>query len=321
MACRISWRQPCGFHLGISLDGLLGFSALAASPAPLTSPPAVSSSPAQNPTEPGPTPTTGPTANTEPVPTTVPAGEIAFTGNARDSGYDMDGNGLFEFLRVDIEVDVIEAGWFGVTAALTTPDGRMVALGGLTPDLFRTAPVASTELQAGVQAIAIYFDGRAVRSSEADGPYTVTVGFSDATGSLAGVDLATQHYSHLAVMGDLIEVQNIRDDGVDTDAIPGYNLLRVASDINLLAAGQVTVQGQLFAGSTFLGDVTQTRDLETGGQTVDLDFPGVFIVGSSMDGPFTVYLTFSDAYSSSSRTFDTKAYRHQEFQVPRPVHR
>jgi len=240
-----------------------------------------------------------------------------FTGSASDTGYDNDSNGLFEHLQVDIEVHVIQAGNFGFLAALTTVSGDLITLGSLDPNLNRDAPVTNATLATGVPDVSIYFNGRDIRLFGADGPYTISVGLFDDQGTLLDTaDFTSGIYSYLAFQGLLGEVQSLSDGGVDTDSTPGYNLLRIATRINVLAAANLTVQGQLFAGSTFLANVTETASLDAGTHILNLDFPGAAIATSGLDGPYTVYLSVHDGYYTGNVEHTTAAYSAAEFERP-----
>jgi hypothetical protein len=249
------------------------------------------------------------------TPATEATGEASFTGQHSDTGYDADGNGLFDHLRVDIELNVTRAGSFGITPVLLTSTGELVASGDLYAGFDRQAPVLSTTLSTGSQIVSIYFSGRAIRDSGADGPYSVRVTLTDDAGnSLAAADFTTGAYDHLQFQGLLPEVQRISDSGVDTDSVSGYNLLRVTLHVNMLAAGDVAVQGQLFAGDTYLADAAVTANLGAGPQTLNLDFPGGAIAAGGLDGPYMVYLTVYDGTYTTNPEHTTSAYRHTAFQ-------
>ena len=73
----------------------------------------------------------------------------AFTGKATDAGFDPDGNGLFEYLKVDVELEVIQPGHLTVVSNLLTPEGDPVAIGSLEPAIFRQIWAHGTEVQGG----------------------------------------------------------------------------------------------------------------------------------------------------------------------------
>jgi hypothetical protein len=245
------------------------------------------------------------------------AGTATFTGVHSDAGYDADGNGLFEHLKVDVEMNVTVAGAFGFMPVLLSSSGDLVAVGSLDPDLSSMAPLLDATLGPGAQTLSFYFNGRAIRDSGTGGPYSVSVELVDEDGNtLDTTTFDTSTYGNLQFQGLLPAVQSVTDSGVDTDATPGYNLLRIAVQADMAAAGNVTVQGQLFAGGSYLGDTTTTASWGAGSQTVNLDFPGVAIAASGLDGPYTVYLTVNDDNYSDSLEHTTAAYSYTAFQLP-----
>jgi Domain of unknown function (DUF4785) C-terminal domain len=254
------------------------------------------------------------------TPNPATSGEAALIGNSTDSGYDMDGNGLFEHLRVDVQVNVTTAGDRGFVAYLVDSHGNLVTPGNLDPDLHRTSPATFATLDAGVHSVPLYFSGAAIKAAGRDGPYTVRIELTDDAGaSLGSASYTTAAYSHKTFQGLLFEVQDITDSGVDTDALPGYNVLRVSVELNALAAGTAKIQDQLFAGETFLGDATQTIALAAGSHTISLDLPGEAISANGLDGPYTVYLSIADANYTEQREHTTAAYSHTAFQSPAAI--
>ena len=198
--------------------------------------------------------------------------------------------------------------------------GRGFMFGGVTTDIKLDAPLTSLNLGAGTQTVTVYFLGNALRSSAINGPYTATLSLNNATAAPIGPLLhTTQPYSYLEFQGLLAEVQSISDQAVSTDGIPGFDELRTALVLNVLGASQFTIQTQLFAGSTFLGNVTRQVNLLPGLQTLVLGFPGVPIGVSGQNGPYTVHLSISDAHFTEDRTHATQAYLAQDFQVPAAV--
>lgn len=241
--------------------------------------------------------------------------DAAAFGSARsDQGYDADGNGLFDQLKVEIAVDIAQAGDFGFAATLTGPAGALIAQGSLDPTPMRAAPQIATALEAGAHTIAIYFDGSTIRNSGADGPYQVRIDLVDRRGAvLDSAGFATGTYTHQAFQGLLARVRSLRDQGVEADAKPGYDALRITIDLDVLAAADITVQAQLFAGDTSLGDAMQSPRLEAGVHTLMLDFPSAEIAAARLNGPYTVYLTISDAHFIDNQTYTTSAYTFTEF--------
>lgn len=241
----------------------------------------------------------------------------AFTGVNSDTGYDPDGNGLFEHLEFSAGVEVTEAGNFTVLATLADAGGSLISWGSLDPDLTRHAPLLNTTLDVGVQSVPIYFNGFAIRTAGADGPYTVEIGlYDEAANLLDSAIFTTSSYDYQEFQGLLAQVQSLSDVGVDTDSTPGYDLLRLTAIVDMAAAADVSLQAQLFAGDEFLADVIENINLGAGSQAVDLDFPGAAIAAGGLDGPYTVYLTVSDVYYNDNHEHETAAYSYTDFQPP-----
>lgn len=86
--------------------------------------------------------------------------DLQLTGGVTDQAFDDDGNGLFDRLVVDVEVDVLRAGFYTWSYKLTGADGTEIDFGS-----------ASGSLAAGVGNLRLTFSGEAIGASGIDGPY------------------------------------------------------------------------------------------------------------------------------------------------------
>jgi hypothetical protein len=245
-----------------------------------------------------------------------PAGIAAAGGQATiaglaEHGDDSDGNGLYDNLVVDVGVDVTVGGDFGFIAALTDAAGNVVAIGDLGTIPFGSAPERSATLAPGHHTVPVYFGGRAIRESGADGPYGVAIELYDAGSvQLDAATATTGPYDNRQFQGAPVELGAIAD-----RTVGGSLRLEIATDA--AAAGDVTVQAQVFAGEEYVTDVVADRHLTAGAQTVVVDVPGDAISATGLDGPYTVYLSVSDATSNAEATHTTAAYRASDFDRPR----
>jgi len=241
-----------------------------------------------------------------------------------DTGYDADGNGLYEHLRVLVWVDVRVAGDYGLVALLADDLGRTVTLGSLTPHLRRAAPLTGVALREATQALPIYFNGYDIRMSAVDGPYALELALHDRSGRYCDSLRGTTHaYTARAFQGFLFELVGIVDEAIDLDAHPGFEALRVRMTLRALADGEVMVQGQLFAGETYLADALQSTRLSRGIHVVTVEFPGASIAAAGVSGAYTVYLTLSDSNYTEDATHVTGSYRVTDFSsasVPSLLH-
>jgi hypothetical protein len=243
----------------------------------------------------------------------------AVFGNApSERGEDADANGLFEHLRVDAEVQVAQAGSFGVEALLLSANGRLIDLGSLSSSPLTQAPLTTRTLPPGSHTLTLYFGGRKIRDAGEDGPYTIVLRLVAEDGSrLDQRILTSRNHDHRAFQGLLAEVNGVTDAGIDTNTLRGFDVLRVGVDLDVSAAGDITVDGTLFVGELLLGKSVRTLRLDAGRRRVDLDFPGIPIAVSRRDGPYRVALEVRDAlYTAEPVRRDTSAYRFTDFQPP-----
>ena len=87
---------------------------------------------------------------------------IKVTGHATDKGVDSDGNGLFEELRVEVEVELAKTDIYEWHATLKDAHGTNI-------DWDRR----TATLQAGKATIDFAFEGKKIRENGVDGPYSV----------------------------------------------------------------------------------------------------------------------------------------------------
>jgi hypothetical protein len=264
-------------------------------------------------------PSPGEPASTAPAPTGAGArvASVRFGSTHGDRGHDPDGNGLFENLAVDVAVDVMQAGDVTVSSTLSSADGGVLAMGSLDPALDRAAPRMTTTLQAGAHTVAIYFNGFAVRSSGVDGPYTVGIDLIGSKGTtLDTIRFTTSPYRHQAFQGLPAELRALRDERLVANMRRGSAALRLTVTLEVPAASEMTVQGQLFAGSALIADVTHTIAAQAGVRTENLDFPGDAILASGLDGPYSVYLTIAGGPYVVNHEHTTAAYSAADFRAP-----
>src|SRR5207237_8187152 len=107
-------------------------------------------------------------AGSQPIPggvsarVVVLAGAGNFTPPHSDSGYDANGNGLFDFLLVNASVQISMPGFFTVLGTLHDANNTL-----------QIYNLTSAGLPAGPANLTIWFDGRPINQSGIDGPYTV----------------------------------------------------------------------------------------------------------------------------------------------------
>jgi hypothetical protein len=88
--------------------------------------------------------------------------EIMLTGGSTDRGVDTDGNGLFDELRVEVEVELARADFYEWRA-------RLVGVNGTEVD----SDSRQAHIDAGIATIHFIFDGRKIGERGVDGPYSL----------------------------------------------------------------------------------------------------------------------------------------------------
>jgi hypothetical protein len=114
---------------------------------------------------------------------------------------DLDGNGLAEYLRADVEVTQRAAQPLdvGINAVLLNTSGDLMAIGTLDISFERSAPKTGATLKADTEAqvISIYFSGQNLRSLKMDGPYKIVVRMRNESGDIrAMTTMETPPYTH-----------------------------------------------------------------------------------------------------------------------------
>src|SRR5436853_1168830 len=244
----------------------------------------------------------------------VLAGAGHFAPPHSDSGYDANGNGLFDFLLVNASVQITAPGNFTVSGTLHKANSTL-----------QIHNLTSAGLPVGPANLTIWFDGRPINQSGIDGPYTVDLFLVNENFSLLDVGShTTQPYSHL----DFDPIPAFLtpphpDSGQDTNGNGLFDFLNVDVQVQVNLPDNYTVNGFLHtANFTLALFASGSAFLPIGPGSILVSFPGVPINQSGVDGPYTVELQLSQAGSSSvlgMNTTTTQAYNHLAFDGPAPV--
>lgn len=218
----------------------------------------------------------------DPVPAT-------FAPPHSDAGVDTDGDMLFNYLRVSVVVDTIQA--------------VDVAISGILSDGFNVIDIqyAVASLPSGPgQVVVIDFVGWAIRNNGVDGPYAVDLSLYDPfTGTPYDFDTHfTSAYGF--VQFDLPPATLApphADVGVDTDADTLFNQIRLDVSVSVAEAGDFAVDASLWDSTftTFLGGQTTFATLGVGTQTVPLGFSTLPMVAAGINGAYEALITLYDA--------------------------
>lgn len=242
-----------------------------------------------------------------------PTDMITFPGSARFRTVDTDGDGRFEALEADVDLDVRVSGDYVVL-------GRLERSGVLVANRPAFESMLTTRVDVsgapGRRVITLRFSGEQIRRSGLDGPYTLVLaanGDSSAAGSAA---LVTPAYSRTA-FGELkAGLQSLAPTPVDADGSGKYEALRADATADIAVAGNYELRAAVTAGGVDLGNVNRVMHLAAGSQPVALTIPATAIARSGVNGPYEVTLSLLDATGSTldSRQASTGALLATQFE-------
>lgn len=114
-----------------------------------------------------------------------PPNPVEITPPASDHGLDMDGDGLFDYLIVEIDARTDEPGRYYLHGQLYVPLGMLeeneeTGMTGIGFHIIELAP-AAVHLNESVQTVAINFEGGSIRNNEINGPYEVKINVNNET--------------------------------------------------------------------------------------------------------------------------------------------
>ncbi|MEW5995962.1 MAG: hypothetical protein AB1744_16420, partial [Candidatus Zixiibacteriota bacterium] len=241
---------------------------------------------------------------------------VSFSPPHSDRGLDNDGDGLNDYLVIDLNVNVERAGKFYLGGSLyggmttyTYGDYTYTGYGNYISSVWQEA-----SLSAGVQTIQLYFDGQAVKRAQINGPYIVSFYIYDETYySYAYGEHTTSAYNYTQFGRALTGFSPPHSDsGADTDGDGLHDYLEVTVNLNVVTAGKYSLSGSLSGGSyenydiltagtayrgyTYIDSAWVEEELSTGSQSVKLRFDGSRIRQSKLNGPYTVNLSLQKDY-------------------------
>jgi len=224
-----------------------------------------------------------------------------------DHGLDTNSNGLYDYLIVNVSVDITNAGWYLVGGDIFDSSW----------DYLGSAFSGSIYLNGGAQIIELWFDGTMLGDSGYDGVYWVdlylygTLNLTDYDSYTTGWYNCSQFESSLTAYF----VPPFSDYGEDLDADGIYDNLVVGAPVFVNAAGWYTITCEIGDGVGYNDSESVTSYLFYGLQTVELRFNGTALFNNGYDGTYNVSLSLYDSNLSfvDSGSFTTNFYMHDEF--------
>ena len=218
-----------------------------------------------------------------------------FNDQYSDYGEDTDGNGLYDYLVVNVGVNVTEAGYYTVSGELCE-NGTYNWVG---------SDYNKTYLSEGNQTVQLRFKGFKLRMNKYNGTYDLKSLELFNAGELDYRDYAytTSWYNWTELELPPAEFNDIYSDyGEDTDVPPDglNNSLVINISVNVTKSGRYRVIGALYENATrrYVISAYNTTNLNTGNQNVQLRFDGIKLRQNKYNGTYDLkYLhLYNDSY-------------------------
>ena len=238
-----------------------------------------------------------------------------------DQGVDTDGDGLFNYLEIGVEINVTEPGFYHVEAGgLRDPYHNYIDVWNYT----------ETSLDAGLVYLNFSFSGVRIYVSGFNPSHVMSIEIRDkewnTIGSLNDIPLSREYtYSEFETPKASLTGM-IYDQGVDTDEDGTYDYLEIGVEVNVSEAGDFMVEAHGLLDRDYEHiDVrdSQSAYLDDGVQVVHLSLDGPTIYASSLNPTMASYISLYDEYhelfGKLHETPLSRTYFCNEFDVPVPL--
>jgi len=228
-----------------------------------------------------------------------------------EDAVDSNSNGLYDYLAVEVTVDVTQASDFLVSGYLS--DAYMNAM---------CYDSNSTYLDVGSQAVLLVFPGPFIGSWGVDGPYYIYVELH--TGDLEWLDWAdiyTDAYAYTDFDTVVAEFAPPHDDwGVDDEPDGLYDSLSVTVSVSVNVPLEYCVMADVYNWhGLYVCSVEAYADLGTGPQNITLTVDSGEISMDFADGPYGIDLYLYETVTWSlldTDTYETSSYLYTDFELP-----
>lgn len=240
-----------------------------------------------------------------------------FTRLVGDKGVDTNGDGLFEFIALNVEVEIFTSGKYELQGHLEVDNKDISAVNNLT-------------LSTGIQTIDLLFKTDDIREYlKADGPYNIKdLMLVTRFNGIAGSNILADRRENLGQTNTylLTELQRppiqilpgitTSTDDYDNDQL--IDRITTTFKVDLLVSGSFTWTGSLQSKNGTIFDISSGGSyLGKGQHDLSFSFPGILIGESGIDGPY--YLSdvaiYGGGYAAlSDEVGVTKLYLHTEFE-------
>lgn len=209
------------------------------------------------------------------------AGAAEFSGSFSDSGRDTTGDGLYDYLAVDVGVEVSTEGYYYVYGYLYTDDGEYIDY----------AYNYTKKLAPGTHDIGLNFEGEKVRASKKDGPYSLKYVYLYDKIYWTQLDYIykaynTSNYSYTEFTAPDAELTEVYTDLTTLGNGSKYDNVTFGIGVNVLESGDYRLEGYVEGVDRWIR--TDLIYLSNGTYTLSLVIDGLDIYLSGYDGNYTL---------------------------------
>jgi subtilisin family serine protease len=212
-----------------------------------------------------------------------------FTGNFNDYGEDSDGDGLYDYLVIEAEINVTKGGDFEFWDDLYYYN-EATGSWEYGVDCHRHN---YSYLDAGVHNLTIKLDGIEIRELKYNGTFKMRLYLDGRLNSrwikIDEAEYYTKTYNWTEFQKPPAEFNDVYSDyGDDTNGDGLYDFLVIEVGVNVTKAGRYRVSGELYENGTYhwVDYTTKSAYLSEGNQIIKLKFSGIEIRENSYNGTY-----------------------------------
>jgi hypothetical protein len=234
-------------------------------------------------------------------------GAARFEGSHSEYLLDTNNDSRYEFLVVNVTVNVTSPGDYYIDAMLTDASNHYIT--GLNCDVTNTT---------GIQEVQLNFSGVSIYGSATDGPYLVELGLyiPSPYNRIDWSAFLTGAYTYLQFEPGFGIAEPISDYGLDTDGDGLFNYLGVQVTVNLPSAGTCDLLANLRPNppNDIIASDENYTVMDAGLHVIALVFDGKLISGYGSDGPYLVQLMLWTNTTYYNYYYTTNPYLASQFE-------
>jgi len=225
-----------------------------------------------------------------------------------DYGNDSDGDGLYDYLIIEVSVYARTTGWYYVYGNLMTPTDLSIEWAGNEAYVY----AGTTEV------VELEYHGFQIRGTEMDGPYGVELFLYDnywVERCQGSYETSSYLYNDFAMIpGEFVIPFN--DEAVDEDLDGSYDHLTIDVNVNVNRAGQFFMGASLYDSDwMWLEDIGVSEYLPVGLNTIEFAFDPWTIWSEAIDGVFYFEISLDGEIDGDLLSLDYESHTTGVYEV------